>query len=182
MLFEVVVSVVVSVDNLELELVDVEYCSNVDVAQREVLGELDWVTRLIRLLNPTSLEELAASEAYTIIQPNTMFHMQKIITIKGQLTPNFSELCLYSTTLVYDIRVYSLGLKTYFRRKKTDTKFSGNAGRTQVNEFWSQGATTRTNGPPTGQSSSTWVFPHVIGKFCANFWLFFYLSKRGFHF
>ena len=61
-LLEVHVRVVVGVDQFELKLVDLEHCADVHVAQSEVLGELDWVAWLVRLLHPASLQELAASE------------------------------------------------------------------------------------------------------------------------
>jgi len=63
-LLEVHVGVLVSIDEFELELVDVEHCADVEVAQRVVLGELDRVAWLVWLLHTTSLQELAASEAY----------------------------------------------------------------------------------------------------------------------
>ena len=65
MLLKVHIGVLVGVDQLEVELVDFEHCANVHVTQREILGELDRVSWLVRLLHPASLQELAAFEAYS---------------------------------------------------------------------------------------------------------------------
>ena len=64
MFLEVHVGVLVGVDELELELVDVDDGADVQVTERVVLGELDRVARLVRLLHAAALQELAASETY----------------------------------------------------------------------------------------------------------------------
>jgi len=61
-LLEVHVSVFVGVDQLELPLVEFKHRTDVHVTQREVLGELDWIAWLVRLLHSASLQELPASE------------------------------------------------------------------------------------------------------------------------
>lgn len=62
MFLEVHVGVVVGVDEFKGELVQFQHGADVQVAQRVVLGELDRIARLVRLLHPASLQELPASE------------------------------------------------------------------------------------------------------------------------
>jgi len=55
MFLQVHVGVLVGVDQFELEFVEFQHGADVHITQSEVLGELDWIARLVRLLHPTSL-------------------------------------------------------------------------------------------------------------------------------
>ena len=75
------VGVLVGVDQFKLKLVDVEHGADVQVAQREVLGELDRVARLVRLLHTLPLQELPASEPYTYATIATSLSLYTVLEL-----------------------------------------------------------------------------------------------------
>jgi len=68
-LLKVHVGVLVGVNQFKLELVDIQHGTDVQVTQRVVLGELDRVAWLVRLLHSASLQKLAAFETYVDSAP-----------------------------------------------------------------------------------------------------------------